>query len=103
MARRFALLFFLCVVYGRAKFKVFAFQVVELDLGSIVPSLSGPKRPHDRVPVSTMKEDFQSCLVSPVSCCVTMTSRPVPNDASNIHCCMLLKPRCANENTYKSV
>lgn len=41
-------------------------QVVELDLGSVVPSLSGPKRPHDRVPVSDMKTDFKSCLTNKV-------------------------------------
>nr|QIE05299.1 aconitase ACO1 [Halichondria panicea] len=34
----------------------------ELDLGGVVPSLSGPKRPHDRVSVTDMKQDFQSCL-----------------------------------------
>jgi len=37
-------------------------EVVELDLSSVVPSLSGPKRPHDRVPVAEMKQDFQMCL-----------------------------------------
>lgn len=41
-------------------------KIVELDLGTVVPSLSGPKRPHDRVPVSEMKTDFQSCLTSKV-------------------------------------
>jgi len=41
-------------------------QVVELDLSTIVPSLSGPKRPHDRVAVSDMKVDFQACLSNPV-------------------------------------
>ncbi|XP_003966778.2 cytoplasmic aconitate hydratase [Takifugu rubripes] len=37
-------------------------QVVELDLGAVVPCCSGPKRPQDRVPVSDMKKDFESCL-----------------------------------------
>lgn len=37
-------------------------QVVTLDLGDVVPSLSGPKRPHDRVAVAGMKEDFLKCL-----------------------------------------
>ena len=37
-------------------------EVVELDLASVVPSCSGPKRPHDRVAVSDMKSDFMSCL-----------------------------------------
>ncbi|XP_038124390.1 cytoplasmic aconitate hydratase [Cyprinodon tularosa] len=37
-------------------------QVVELDLGSVVPCCSGPKRPQDRIPVSEMKTDFDTCL-----------------------------------------
>ncbi|KAF0313796.1 Cytoplasmic aconitate hydratase [Amphibalanus amphitrite] len=41
-------------------------QVVELDLATVVPSLSGPKRPHDRVDASGMKEDFLQCLSNKV-------------------------------------
>lgn len=41
-------------------------QVLELDLSSVTPSVSGPKRPHDRVPFSEFKQDFLSCLSSPV-------------------------------------
>ncbi|XP_050695356.1 cytoplasmic aconitate hydratase-like isoform X1 [Eriocheir sinensis] len=41
-------------------------EVVTLDLGDVVPSLSGPKRPHDRVPVSGMKEDFLKCLANQI-------------------------------------
>uniref|UniRef100_A0AAR2IX23 aconitate hydratase n=1 Tax=Pygocentrus nattereri TaxID=42514 RepID=A0AAR2IX23_PYGNA len=37
-------------------------QVIEVNLNSIMPSVSGPKRPQDRVPVTCMKEDFLSCL-----------------------------------------
>lgn len=37
-------------------------QVVELDLSTVVPCCSGPKRPQDRVPVSDMKKDFEVCL-----------------------------------------
>ncbi|XP_029023113.1 cytoplasmic aconitate hydratase [Betta splendens] len=37
-------------------------QVVELDLSTVVPCCSGPKRPQDRIPVSDMKTDFESCL-----------------------------------------
>ncbi len=37
-------------------------DTVRLDLGQVVPSLSGPKRPHDRVPLNNMKTDFTSCL-----------------------------------------
>ncbi|ESP05520.1 hypothetical protein LOTGIDRAFT_181349 [Lottia gigantea] len=42
-------------------------QIVELDLGSVVSCCSGPKRPHDKVPVSDMKTDFQNCLDNKVS------------------------------------
>ncbi|XP_034021137.1 cytoplasmic aconitate hydratase [Thalassophryne amazonica] len=37
-------------------------QVVELDLSTVVPCCSGPKRPQDRIPVSDMKKDFEMCL-----------------------------------------
>ena len=43
-------------------------QVFELDLSTVVASMSGPKRPHDRVPVADMKEDFQKCLDNKVPC-----------------------------------
>ncbi|MGB5260660.1 MAG: aconitate hydratase AcnA [Gammaproteobacteria bacterium] len=33
-------------------------KVVELDLGSVVPSLAGPKRPQDRVPLTESKPRF---------------------------------------------
>ena len=41
-------------------------EVHHLDLATVVPSLSGPKRPHDRVPSADMKEDFRACLAAPV-------------------------------------
>lgn len=37
-------------------------EVIEINLSSMVPHVSGPKRPQDRVAVSSVKEDFQSCL-----------------------------------------
>jgi aconitate hydratase len=37
-------------------------QVVELDLSEIVPSLAGPRRPQDRVPLSEAKESFIAAL-----------------------------------------
>ncbi|XP_069015152.1 cytoplasmic aconitate hydratase [Embiotoca jacksoni] len=37
-------------------------RVVELDLSTVVPCCSGPKRPQDRIPVSDMKKDFETCL-----------------------------------------
>ena len=37
-------------------------KVVELDLATVEPSLAGPKRPQDRVPLSRMKESFNEAL-----------------------------------------
>lgn len=36
--------------------------MIQINLNSIVPSVSGPKRPQDRVAVTEMKSDFQACL-----------------------------------------
>ncbi|XP_063631227.1 cytoplasmic aconitate hydratase-like [Cydia splendana] len=41
-------------------------EIVELDLSTVVTSVSGPKRPQDRVSVSNMKKDFQECLSNKV-------------------------------------
>jgi aconitate hydratase len=41
-------------------------DMLELDLGSVVPSLAGPKRPQDRVPMSELKETFSKALSTPV-------------------------------------
>jgi len=41
-------------------------DTLELDLSTVVPCLSGPKRPHDYVALSQMKEDFGNCLKNPV-------------------------------------
>ncbi|KAF8822952.1 aconitate hydratase ACN/IRP [Cardiosporidium cionae] len=37
-----------------------------LDLSTVVPSLAGPKRPHDHVPLTDVKQDFLKCLSNPV-------------------------------------
>jgi aconitate hydratase len=42
-------------------------SVVELDLDSIVPSLSGPKRPQDRIALPAMKDTFNSLFSKPVA------------------------------------
>ncbi|XP_010433420.1 PREDICTED: aconitate hydratase 3, mitochondrial [Camelina sativa] len=39
---------------------------LQLDLGHVEPCISGPKRPHDRVPLKDMKADWQACLDNPV-------------------------------------
>ena len=38
-------------------------DVVELDLSTVEPSIAGPLRPHDRVPLSKAKTSFRSSLV----------------------------------------
>lgn len=40
---------------------------VTLDLSTVVSSVSGPKRPNDRVSVSDMKLDFSNCLKNKVN------------------------------------
>ncbi|KAJ7953173.1 Aconitate hydratase [Quillaja saponaria] len=35
---------------------------LELNLEGVEPCVSGPKRPHDRVPLKEMKEDWHACL-----------------------------------------
>jgi aconitate hydratase len=42
-------------------------QVVELDLSSVVPSISGPKRPQDRIALSDSKMAFEKILPSYLS------------------------------------
>ncbi|KIL45308.1 aconitate hydratase AcnA [Jeotgalibacillus soli] len=40
-------------------------DVVELDLSTIEPNLSGPKRPQDLIPLSQMKDSFHKTLTAP--------------------------------------
>ena len=42
-------------------------KVLKFDLSQVEPSLSGPKRPQDRIALSAMKESFQSSLRAPIS------------------------------------
>ncbi len=39
---------------------------LELDLGSVVPSVAGPKRPQDRIELASLKEAFTSTFSRPV-------------------------------------
>ncbi|MGI8748696.1 MAG: aconitase family protein, partial [Deinococcus sp.] len=41
-------------------------STIELDLGTVVPSLSGPKRPQDRVSLSDMKQVYREALSAPI-------------------------------------
>jgi aconitate hydratase len=42
-------------------------QVVELDLGTVVPSVAGPKRPQDRIELPNLKNEFVSAFAKPVT------------------------------------
>ncbi len=41
-------------------------DTLELDMASVVPSLAGPKRPQDRVPLTQVKANFQQALTTPI-------------------------------------
>ena len=41
-------------------------DTLALDLGDVEPSLAGPKRPQDRVPLREMKDSFRRALTAPV-------------------------------------
>ncbi len=41
-------------------------KVLSLDLGTVVPSLAGPKRPQDRIALTDMKQSFNDSLTAPV-------------------------------------
>lgn len=41
-------------------------DILELDLSTVDPCISGPKRPHDRVPLSDIKRDFAACVPNKV-------------------------------------
>ncbi|MFQ6012023.1 MAG: aconitate hydratase AcnA [Thermoplasmata archaeon] len=42
-------------------------DTLSLDLGSVEPSLAGPKRPHDRVALAKMKDAFARVLTAPTA------------------------------------
>jgi aconitate hydratase len=50
-------------------------ETIELDLGSVEPSLAGPRRPQDRVPLSGVKASFQAAVSS-------LTPARTPNAAT---------------------
>jgi aconitate hydratase len=41
-------------------------DTIELDLSTVEPSLAGPKRPQDRIPLSDMRGGFEDALEAPV-------------------------------------
>src|SRR5262249_27801745 len=52
---------------------------LELDLSTVEPSLAGPKRPQDRVPLHSSKESFGKALAS------FLESRPGGKGTSSLH------------------
>ena len=68
--------------------------VYELDLAKVVPSMSGPKRPHDRVPVSEMKADFGQCLQNPVG----FKGFNIPSDKHNTG--KIMVSACKNDHYF---
>jgi aconitate hydratase len=51
---------------GSQQDPVYSGDIMHLDLGSVEPSLSGPKRPHDRVAMSKLQSDFHTGLTAKV-------------------------------------
>lgn len=45
----------------------FTGEVLYLDLSTVVPSMAGPKRPHDRVAVADLKNEFTTGLTAPLN------------------------------------
>jgi len=45
---------------------IYTGEIMELDLSTVKPSLSGPKRPHDHVHLDNMQKDFKACLSNKV-------------------------------------
>ena len=43
----------------------FSGAILQLDLSTVEPCLSGPKRPHDMVLFKQMKNDFNACMKAP--------------------------------------
>ena len=60
---------------------------LESDISTMRSSLTGPKRPHDRVALSEMKENFQKCLDNKVSSCNSNFTVSYTIELSNIRYC----------------
>ena len=67
---------------------------VELDLGSVEPSLAGPKRPQDRVPLKLAKQMFREALVADLEKTGTLAGIAAAKQAN--------WPRCSRAASSKS-
>ena len=54
------------VTYDGKPDPTYSGEIMNLDLTQVQGSLSGPKRPHDRVDFTNMKADFNKCLTNKV-------------------------------------
>jgi len=82
---------------------LFLIQVVELDLSTVVPCCSGPKRPHDKVAVSDMKQDFETCLAAKVHVTVIPgkhTGHTYPLILEIIHSILMGLPNVISLHTF---
>ena len=52
--------------YFPGQIEAYYSEVIEFDLGSVEPSLAGPSRPQDRVPLPTVRNSFRQGLVSQI-------------------------------------
>ena len=70
---------------------IYVFQDIDAvnraDLSTVVSSLTGPKRPHDHVALSEMKEDFHNCLDNKVSSCNSNFTVSYTIELNNIRYC----------------
>ncbi|HEX4775213.1 MAG TPA: aconitase family protein, partial [Acidimicrobiia bacterium] len=58
-------------------------ELVELDLASVVPSLAGPSRPQDRVPLDRAKQMFGTAVTASMPAPVSPAAPPSPRWAPN--------------------
>src|SRR5688572_12727829 len=81
---------------------------IELDLGTVVPSLAGPKRPQDRVPLSDAKEMFRTALAAErerlaVAVAPITSATGVPTQVSSANQTAVEKGRMDSEGAAQSV
>ncbi|MHA1893245.1 MAG: aconitate hydratase AcnA [Candidatus Helarchaeota archaeon] len=58
-------------------------EELELDISKVIPSLAGPKRPQDRIPLNQMKESFQLSLEKEFGITVNSSSKNIDETSMN--------------------
>jgi aconitate hydratase len=53
-------------------------ELLELDLASVVPSVAGPRRPQDRVPLGQLRDSFRAAYPPAVGSAGPVSAAPVP-------------------------